>query len=112
MTGPRRIELNQLGRPAENAPIAELRFTNKDGKTEVWMLGVETLDFEGLSSPQRVRIAYLDEGIDIRLGNQRDAIDRLLRHVNAHHSDIADGWDMPDQPWKCNWQDPNAPPAA
>jgi len=112
MTGPRRIELNQLGRPAESAPIAELRFTNKDGKTEVWMLGVDTLDFEGLSSPQRVRIAYLDEGIDIRLGNQRDSIDRLLRHVNAHHEDLKGEYETPNEKWQCTWQDPDAPPAA
>lgn len=109
--GPERVELSKLGRPAQNQPIVELRFINQNGDTEAWLIRRETLDFEGLSSPTRVRVAYLDRGVDTRLATQKASIERLgsqlyesAQHISAHHRDIADGRDMPEGPWVCNWK--------
>ena len=106
MKGPKRIQLNQLGRPADGNPICELRFTNKDGQTEVWMIRTDTLDFEGLSSPTRVRVAYLDEGVDVRLGNQQASIDRLLKHLDHHHVDLTVY--NKDAEYRCDYKEPDA----
>jgi hypothetical protein len=86
MEGPTRVPLEDLGRPAANQPLVELRFVNENGSTEVWMLKREMLDFEGLSSPTRVRLAYLDRGVDTRLANQLASIESLQRHIKYHHN--------------------------
>jgi hypothetical protein len=87
MEGPKRIELNELGKPDPKQPIVELRFVNTNGDTEVWLLRRDTLDFEGLSDPTRVRMAYLDPGVDSRLGTQAQSIERLQAKLDAHHTE-------------------------
>jgi hypothetical protein len=96
---PVRVDTSALGSPDESQPLVEFRFTNTEGATEVWLLRRETLDFEGLGSAERVRMAYLDNGVDSRIARQRESIERLLRHVDAHHSDLASD---------CTWKDPDA----
>jgi hypothetical protein len=88
--GPTRLTGEQIGRkPRKDQPLVELRFVNPDGETEVWMLGTAALPWEDDDFRAAIRMAYLDHGVDMRLKNQRDAIDRLLKHVQHHHADIS-----------------------
>jgi hypothetical protein len=81
--GPVRVPLERLGRPKANQPQVELRFTNEHGTTEVWMISTSALYFDALKG--RVRLAYLDHGVDIRLANQSASIDRLTKHLKHDH---------------------------
>jgi hypothetical protein len=103
--GPKRVPLDQLSRPRSDQPTVEMRFVNENGDTEVWLIRKDKLDFEGLSSPERVRLAYLDRGVDVRLATQRDSIERLQRHVESHHEYLRKYAQEDD--WMCNYQDPS-----
>jgi hypothetical protein len=107
MEGPTRVPLEDLGRPAANQPLVELRFVNENGNTEVWMLKREMLDFEGLSNPTRVRLAYLDRGVDSRLATQAESINRLQAHVNQHHNELHSEYETRIKGWACTYQDPS-----
>lgn len=80
-----------LGQLREGDTTAELRFVNTKGETEVWILkGVDPVRLTG-SSEAGIRgvvcKAYIDDGVDARLGLQREIIERLHRHILAHHDD-------------------------
>jgi hypothetical protein len=80
----RRLPLDKLGTLKPGEVAVELRFINTDGETEVWMVEANE-DF--LSSIRRTRntpLAYVDDGIDVRIATQKRTIDRLLSHVKFH----------------------------
>lgn len=80
----RRLPLDKLGALKPGEIAVELRFVNTEGETEVWMVDANQ-DF--LSSIRRGRdtpLAYIDDGIDIRIANQKRTIDRLLAHTQFH----------------------------
>jgi hypothetical protein len=80
----------ELGRPMEGAETVELRFANAEGRTEVWILKAGPILFSGAAAGVGGFIwkAYIDGGVDIRLSLQRQSIDRLLRHIEAHHDEL------------------------
>lgn len=84
---------HQLGLPNEHVSTAELRFVNKDGHTECWIFKLNSGVYpdqmlKEMVDRDKVWVAYLDTGVDSRLGNQAAAIDRLTRHLAAHHDDL------------------------
>lgn len=79
-----------LGRLKEGEQTVELRFVNSEGQTEVWILKGENVGPNricGLTGAVVWR-AYLDDGMDTRLGNQRASIQRLLDHLEFHHNKL------------------------
>jgi hypothetical protein len=95
----------KLGVYKPGSGFLELRFTNLEDQTEVWLIPEGAVDFGRIQGLNQVKLAYVDYGVDIRLANQRYVIDRLQKHVEAHHLDIADGYDMPDKAWACTYRD-------
>jgi hypothetical protein len=65
---------------------AELRFTNQDGQTEVWLFGLNDHDTKWFKS--KTTEAYIDDGVDARLGLQANAIGRLTKHLAWHHGEL------------------------
>lgn len=111
-----RVEVgpSTLGRVAGDQPTVELRFVNALGKTEVWM--VETnrglLDLmeqmaEVNGFGPRIRLAFLDHDVDARLGRQVESINRLLDHVNFHHTELAeiDRKEFALQDYACSYEE-------
>lgn len=89
----RKLEPDRLGRLGKDAQVVELRFTNEDGETEVWHLPAQQMaarlvEENLLIQPANVVQAYIDDGVDSRLGNQANIIDRLMRHLAAHHAEL------------------------
>lgn len=80
---PMRIAQEKLQAPRKDQPLVELRFVNPDGETEVWLLGKGALPWDDKDFRGAVRMAYLDRGVDMRLANQRDAIERLQKDVDT-----------------------------
>ena len=64
---------------------AELRFTNQNGETEVWVFGLNDKDVKWFKS--KTTEAYIDDGVDSRLGLQANAVGRLMKHVAWHHKE-------------------------
>jgi len=89
----RKLERDRLGRLGKDVQIVELRFTNEDGETEVWHLPAQQMatrlvDDNVLIQPVNILQAYIDDGVDVRLGNQAEIIGRLMRHLRAHHDEL------------------------
>lgn len=80
-----------LGRLSDNN--VEVRFTNADGATEVWIIKL----LDGNRDPHNiihagvVWKAYTDDGMDSRIANQRNIIERLWAHIRWHHKDYGPG---------------------
>jgi hypothetical protein len=102
--GPQRIAPSDVSQPRGDQPIVELRFVNPNGETEVWMLGKNALPWGDKDFRAAVRLAYLDYGVDTRLGIQLAAINRLLDHVRSHHADLRSEFDVPGHNWRCKYQ--------
>lgn len=86
----RRLQLDELGSLKPGSDSAELRFTNRDGNTEVWIIPRTPVDSLSLLV-QSVGSAYIDNGVDSRLALQIETINRLLAHVKEHCPDFAGG---------------------
>lgn len=93
-TGPKRLELTDLGHHLPASGLIEIRFTNQDGKTEVWMVPNKYREDEEssvlgmLREGSYVKLAYIDNGVDSRLGLQRDRMDLMLRHIQHHEAEL------------------------
>lgn len=108
--GPQRIDLKDLGSLKPDGGLIEVRFTNTDGRTEVWMV---PNDIWGQASEgaleilrPHVKLAYLDYGVDSRLGLQRDRIDLMLRHIQQHETSekyMHDRYSQSGEPYACTF---------
>lgn len=69
------VSLNALGSPhPDKGGMLEVRFTNDNGDTEVWMVpnkhwGPECEGFlEVMQGVEAVKLAFIDSGVDTRIG--------------------------------------------
>lgn len=79
-----------LGQLKEGESTVELRFVNTKGETEVWILKGDKANPAWIAHEINAIVwkAYIDDGVDHRLELQRMIIDRLQRHVLAHHDEL------------------------
>lgn len=79
-----------LGQLREGEQSVELRFVNQQGETEVWILKGANVGPNRLAGLTGATVwkAYIDDGVDSRLGLQREIIERLYRHLDQHHDNL------------------------
>jgi DNA-binding response OmpR family regulator len=88
MSAPRRLALpNELGYLSTENKTAEIRFTNGNGETEVWM--VSAGDPRTMVDRDDILMAYIDAGVDLQKGLQTEHINRLLKHLEWHHEHMS-----------------------
>ena len=78
------MPLDKLGTLKPGEVAVELRFINTDGETEVWMVEANKDFLSAIRRGRDTPLAYIDDGIDIRIANQRNTIDRMLSHLHMH----------------------------
>lgn len=94
------VDLTALGTPHETlGGMLEIRFTNTDGHTEVWMVKAEDLGTPDFMRDNRVvKLAYLDSGVDSRVGLLLQQNSAFRDHIVDHHRELAElGAD-----WSCH----------
>ena len=88
------VALDALGEPHESlGGMLEIRFTNKDGVTEVWMVPNKPYGQDGveiLASLRRegVKLAFLDSGVDSRIGLLSQQAETARDHIGKHHDEL------------------------
>lgn len=80
----------ELGSLKAGESTAELRFVNHKGQTEAWIiqLGSDYMKLQRRVYHGEVIAAYIDDGVDSRLANQAETIDRLTKHIAYHHDQL------------------------
>jgi hypothetical protein len=82
----RKVLRSDRGRLKDGETTVEVRFINEDGETECWLVE----DFVSEHIRERVKASYIDDGVDARIANQAESINRLLDHVKYHCPRFAD----------------------
>lgn len=79
-----------LGQAKDGETTVEVRFVNSKGETEVWLLKTGAINsfLKLATAAAPVWKAYVDDGMDTRLANQRASIQRLLDHLEFHHDKL------------------------
>lgn len=83
-----RIALDALGERGEGTGLVEFRFINQDGATEVWMVEPSDTMMALLRAEERVKLAYIDSGVDVRVGLLTESRTALQDHVASHHEEL------------------------
>lgn len=89
------VPLNALGEPHEIlGGMLEIRFTNTDGATEVWMVPNEPEDSSFSSilrlvrADAQVKLAFLDSGVDVRVSLLMKQAEANREHIGTHHDEL------------------------
>lgn len=80
------ISKDQLGVMKAGETGIQVRFVNRDGKTEVWIIPARALNLGDLRA--EVLMAGIDNQVDVRLSNQAEIIGRMTQHVEYHHEEL------------------------
>jgi hypothetical protein len=80
----RELKPEERGLPQIHNGSVEVRFTNMNGETEVWVVKMLPEELKGVE-PADIIAAYIDDGVDVRLARQAETIGRLMRVIRAHN---------------------------
>lgn len=91
----RKVDVENPGAPHPAlGGMLEIRYTNTEGSTEVWMVPNHLWgeSSEGLLRVIRrshaIKLAFLDSGVDSRIGLLRAKAEADREHIESHHDEL------------------------
>lgn len=90
----RKVDLENLGSPDPVlGGLTEIRFTNTFGETEVWMVptwlwGEGSESLLSVIKKGGVKLAFLDSGVDSRIGLLMKQLETAREHIGVHHDEL------------------------
>lgn len=88
----RELKAEEIGRLKHGETTVQMRFVNEDGETEVWIVALGLIQEDANKELHALRTTilkkFIDDQVDVRLGNQANSIDRLTKHLLWHHEEL------------------------